>query len=320
MHLDLSARVDDEHRAALEQFPPNLLDLGDLALARTTFDAFVAGLPVPPPPDGLTVRDVPVPSIDGADVLVRIYTPAQAPHPAPGLLNIHGGGMVLGSVGIDDAKCMSLAENLGAVVASVEYRLAPEHPYPAPLEDCYAALAWFSASADELGVNRDRIAVIGASAGGGLAAGTALAARDRGGPPLCFQLLVYPMLDDRHDVPGRRVITDPRVWSTTANLAAWRAYLGELRGDDVPGYAAPARATDLSGLPPTYLCVGDLDLFADETLVYARRLLAGGVPVELHLYPGAFHGSSSFVPSAPVSRRWAADTMAALHRALHATT
>jgi acetyl esterase/lipase len=226
--------------------------------------------------------------------------------------------MVLGDVAMSDDSCAAMAHELKIVVASVEYRLAPEHPFPAPLEDCYAGLAWLSACADERGVDRARIAIGGPSAGGGLAAGLALLARDRGEVPVRFQLLVYPMIDDRNATPSSRAITDPKVWNRHANEVGWNAYLaGRAGADDVSPYAAPARATDLAGLPPTYINVGDLDLFLDEDLAYARALMAAGVPVELHVYPGAFHGSNAFVSRSALSQRWTADERAALHRALN---
>jgi acetyl esterase/lipase len=204
------------------------------------------------------------------------------------------------------------------VVASVEYRLAPEHPFPAPVEDCYAALKWLSARSAELGVNRSRIAVGGASAGGGLAAGLALLTRDRAEVEVTFQLLIYPMIDDRNVAPASETVPDTFVWTRENNRMGWRAYLGrEPGGADVSPYAAAARATDLTGLPPAYIPVGDLDLFLDENITYAQRLLAAGVPTELHVYPGAFHGFNGFVPSAEISRRFNADRDSALKRMLH---
>jgi acetyl esterase/lipase len=204
------------------------------------------------------------------------------------------------------------------VVASVEYRLAPEHPFPAPVEDCYAALKWLAAHSSELGVNKSRIAIGGASAGGGLAAGLALLTRDRAEVEVAFQLLIYPMIDDRNITSASETIPDTFVWTRENNLMGWRAYLGrEPGGADVSPYAAAARATDLRGLPPAYIPVGDLDLFLDENITYAQRLLAAGVPTELHVYPGAFHGFNGFVPGAAVSRRFNADRDHALKRMLH---
>ena len=187
-----------------------------------------------------------------------------------------------------------------------------------PLEDWYSGLTWFFDQADGLGLDADRIAVGGASAGGGLAAGLALLARDRKQVRPCFQLLTYPMLDDRNETPSSHMIADTRVWNRNANEVGWAAYLDGANGaDDVPAYAAPARAVDLSGLPPALVTVGSLDMFVDEDIAYAQALLQAGVPCELHVYPGAFHGSNGFVVDSDISQRWKRDETAALHRALN---
>jgi acetyl esterase/lipase len=251
--------------------------------------------------------------------MVRLYRPdglSDAAAGAPALYWIHGGGMVLGSVAMNDLDCARWAADFGCLVASVEYRLAPEHPFPAPMNDCYAGLSWLASGAAELGVDPARIAIGGASAGGGLAAGLALMARDRGGPSICFQLLVYPMLDHRNDQPSTHGITDPRVWNRDANRAGWDAYLAGADRGAVSPYASPAVAGDLAGLPPAYVNVGEFDLFLDEDVAYARALMSAGVPCELHVYPGAFHGSNSFVADSPLSQRWRADEDAALRAAL----
>jgi acetyl esterase/lipase len=200
----------------------------------------------------------------------------------PALSWIHGGGMIFGNVDQDDLTCDAYAGSVGCVVVNVEYRLAPKHPYPAPVEDCYAALRWMADNAAELGIDPARIAVGGASAGGGLAAGTVLMARDRGGPDIAFRLLVYPMLDDRDATPsGRGVRRHPEL-EPRAHESGWKAYLGDRVGTDaVDHYAAPARATDLSGLPPALIQVGGLETFRDEDIDYAARLLRAGVPTQL---------------------------------------
>jgi acetyl esterase/lipase len=252
------------------------------------------------------------------EVPVRVYRPRDAAARLPCLLWIHGGGMIAGHIDMDDLMCDRFADEAGCVVVSVEYRLAPEHPHPAPVEDCFAALQWIAASADALGIDPARIAVGGSSAGGGLAAGTALLARDRGGPALCFQLLIYPMIDDRNSTPSALEFDDILSWSGQHNLSGWTALLGQERGgDNVSQYAAPARAGDLAGLPPAIIQVGELDVFRDEDIGYASGLLRAGVATELHVYPGAYHGFNMHVPEAAVSRRMTADTLAALRRALH---
>ena len=271
------------------------------------------------PIEGVTTADRKAPGPAGApEVFVRIYQPTDRPATLPALLWIHGGGYVLGSVERDDLLAKHLARVGQCVVASVEYRLAPEHPFPAPVEDCYAALKWLSAHSAEFGVNKSRIAIGGASAGGGLAAGLALLARDRAEVEVAFQLLIYPMIDDRNIAPASATVPDAFVWSRENNRMGWRALLGrEPGGADVSPYAAAARATDLRGLPPAYIPVGDLDLFLDENITYAQRLLAAGVPTELHVYPGAFHGFNGFVPGAEISRRFNGDRDNALKRMLH---
>lgn len=319
--IDLESRVDPAYRDALAAMPARDVDFADVAgTVAAVREAGERRAALAPAPDrtGVTVEDHYAPGRDGApDVLVRVYRPDGLPQPAPAVYNIHGGGMIGGSVPASDPDCIAYAKNLQALVASVEYRLAPEHPYPAPMEDCYAGLHWLWQHTGELGVDPDRIAIRGGSAGGGLAAGLALLARDRGEVRICFQNLIFPMLDDRNVTPSSYAITDGRVWNRDLNQLGWNAYLAGAAGtDDVSPYAAPARATDLSGLPPAYISVGTLDLFLDEDVEYARGLWEAGVPVELHIYPGAFHGAHAFIPDAPLSRRWRKDEYAAMAAAL----
>jgi acetyl esterase/lipase len=223
-------------------------------------------------------------------VRVRVYRPKGVEGTLPCLYSMHGGGYVLGRHTMEDLLFDRWCPQLGIVGVSVDYRLAPETPYPGPIEDCYAGLRWVHEHAGELGVDPACVGVHGLSAGGGLAAALALLARDRGGPPIKFQVLVAPMLDDRQ-VTGSSQLDGLPVWSRESNTFGWRSYLGELYGrDDVPYHAAPARTTDLSGLPPTFVSVGALDGFRDEDVDYALRLNQAGVPAELHVYPGAPHG------------------------------
>ena len=322
--IDIESHLDGEHLKAFSSLPVRVLDPTDVPGAVSTLRGSAAArraqLPAVPMPDGVATEDHQVPGPHGApEVMVRLYRPAALPDNAPALYWIHGGGMVLGSVENSDAYCGRLAERLNTVIASVEYRLAPEHPYPAPLDDCYAGLSWLSGAADEIGVDATRIAIGGGSAGGGLAAGLALLARDRGEVEVCFQFLVYPMLDDRNATRSSHAITDSRVWNRDTNHVGWNAYLsGQAGSDRIDAYAAPARSDNLSGLPPAYICVGTMDLFVDEDIAYAQALLAADVPVELHVYPGAFHGSPNSIPNAALSVRWSADEQAALDRALNA--
>ena len=288
----------------------------DPVVAREGIAQLMAMLNIEIDTSALDIEDTPIPGPEGApDVCVRVYRPRQHRDAAvPGLLYIHGGGFVVGNLETEHAGAVRIATDLGVVVVSVDYRLAPEHPYPAGLEDCYAALQWMHGAAGELVIDRDRIGVMGGSAGGGLAAGLALLARDRGGPQLCFQFLGIPELDDRLDTPSMRQFTDTPLWNRPSAIRSWEWYLGG-NTTDVPPYAAPSRATDLTGLPPAYVSTMQYDPLRDEGIVYAMRLLEAGVPVELHQYPGTFHGSS-LVMTAGVSRRQAAEMIDVLRRGL----
>ncbi len=315
--LDAS-RLDEHHNNILGKLPLDLLDFSDLARSRSMFEA----LPRLEPDPTVTIEEFLVPGHEGGPaVAVRVYRPGNLGTNPGALYWIHGGGMVLGSAERDDASCAQRAVNHRAIVASVDYRLAPEHPYPAPIHDSFAGLVWFASKAHEFGFDPARLAIGGASAGAGLAAGTALFSRDHGGPALCFQLLIYPMLDHRNITPSSHAILDKRVWHRDANLFGWNAYVGDAAGstepDAVPIYASPSMAVDLSGLPPTHINVGDLDMFLDEDVAYALALGRAGVPCELHVYPGGFHGAASFVVHSPLSHRWTADETAALERALN---
>lgn len=295
----------------------NLHDIPAMrAMEAQMLTAMKAQLPVI---DGVTTEDRLIPGPDGAPAVpVRVYQPSPRPNTLPALLWIHRGGYVLGSIEVDDLLAKHLVKTATCVVVSVEYRRAPEHPFPAPLEDCYAALKWLATHTDELGVMPSRMAIGGASSGGGLAAGLALVARDRQNVPICFQLLIYPMLDDRNVTQASEAVPDTLSWTRESNLIAWRSYLGrEPGGNNVSQYAAPLRATDLAGLPPTYIAVGALDLFLHEDMTYAQRLLDAGVPTELHVYPGAFHGFEGIAPAADVSQRLMTERGYVLKRALH---
>lgn len=253
----------------------------------------------------------------GPDLAARIYRPHGLASAAAGILYIHGGGMVMGSVAADDGFAATLAEDVGCAVVSVEYGLAPENAGTGPVEDCYDALCWFFEHAPDLGVDRGRLAVFGVSAGGGLACGVSLLARDRGGPQLSYQMLIYPMLDDRSDTLSAHAIVNLGVWDRMANLEAWKHLLGEdAGGDGVSPYAAPARAGNVGDLPPTYVDVGDLDLFLDEDVQLAQRLSSSGVQVELHVYPGAYHGFDQIAPGSDTARAARLNRVAALRRAL----
>jgi acetyl esterase len=309
--------IDPELAAMIDLLPK--MDLADPVAARQAFDDILVAIKIEIPGiESLAIEDRMVPGWEGdPDVPVRIYWPAQpGAAPAPGIVMIHGGGFVIGSVEAEHAGAAMMAMGTGAVVVSVEYRLAPEYPYPAGLHDCYAALTFLEAEAGALGVDPTRVALTGASAGGGLAAATALLARDRGGPAVCFQLLQIPELDDRLQTGSMRTFVDSPMWNQPLAVQSWQAYLGPLYGtDDVPDYAAPARAADLSGLPPAYVSTAENDPLRDEGITYAQRLLQSGVSVELHQFPGTFHGSA-LVTTAAVSKRAQRESALVLRQAL----
>jgi acetyl esterase/lipase len=316
-------QLDPELRAVLEKLPADRpMDLNKIPAARAKMKKMMTALLASlPPVEGVTSKDEFVPGAQGDPaVRVRVYRPTDQPGKLPALYWIHGGGYVMGDIEQDDRLMKQMVKRIGCVTVSVDYRLAPEHPFPAPVEDCYAGLKWLFRHAGELGVEPSRIAIGGASGGGGLAAGLALLTRDRGELQVAFQLLIYPMIDDRNVTPASHAITDPRMWNRQSNHLGWKAYLGrDGGGADVSPYAAAARATDLTNLPPAYIPVGALDLFVDENIEYAQRLIQAGVPTELHVYPGAFHGFDIFAPSATVSKQFKADRDSVLKRVLHGT-
>jgi acetyl esterase/lipase len=311
----MSYPFDPELAAAVAMMP--VVEISDIPSARARSAEMFAAAYGEPDRSGVQVRDELVPGPDGApDVRLRIFTPDRPVAPAA-IYDVHGGGFVLGAIDLFDGKNLRLARELGVTVVTVEYRLAPEHPYPDPLEDCYAGLVWTAKNADSLGIDPDRIAIHGESAGGGLCAGLALLARDRGGPSIAFQYLGIPELDDRLDTPSMRAFTDTPIWNRPNAVVSWDSYLGPgKRGTaDVPIYAAPARATDLAGLPPAYVSVMEFDPLRDEGIAYALGLMQAGVSVELHAFPGTFHGSA-MVEQAAVSRREADEALAVLRRGL----
>lgn len=318
--MDLTQRYDPELVTALQAFPIEaLLNWDDLPASREQFKKMLEMMGSIPDSPHVAKEDWTVPGLKGApEVPVRVYRPVVGAGTLPGLFWIHGGGYVLGNIQQDDHIMQHIVEAVGCVAVSVEYRLAPEHPFPAPVEDCYAALKWMADHAAELGVDATRIAVGGASAGGGLAAGLVLLARDRGEVKITFQLLIYPMIDDRDASPSSEAFTDAPVWNRQDNRYGWRAYVGNAAGgSDVSPYAAASRATDLTNLPPTYIAVGSHEVFLDEDVEYALRLARAGIPVELHVYPRAFHGWDLLAPAAAVSQRSEAERDQALKRALH---
>ncbi len=297
-------QIDPELEAFIPLFPP--ADLTDPVTARKNL-AELAAAATAPDTMGMEIEDRAVPA--DPDVPVRIYRP----HRAQGaVVWLHGGGFVMGDLETEHPWAVRVADGSGAVVISVGYRRAPEQRFPAALDDAYAALAWAAEHAAELGIDPGRIAVGGHAAGAGLAAAVALRARDQNGPPVSFQLLNQPELDDRQETWSARNFTDTPFMTRDKVAASWRHYLGSAPASP---HAAPARADDLSGLPPAYITSAEFDPNRDEAIGYAQRLLQAGVSVELHQWPGTFHGSQAIL-SAGVSQRQIADLGAALRRAL----
>jgi acetyl esterase/lipase len=312
---------DPELAAALAVVTGDLPSTITLELVRQTRAQEAAALPTNEQlgRDGLFAveeRAVPGPPGD-PDVKLLICRPLDEPGPRPVIYHTHGGGMVLGSTRTGLFRMMDLAEEIGAVVVSVEYRLAPEHPHPAPIEDVYAGYVWTAEHAAELGADPERIIIGGGSAGGGLTAALALLARDRKARQPFGQMLLCPMLDDRNDSPSARQMAGLGVWDRAANEFGWSSLLGEAHGGpDVSEYAAPARAEDLSGLPPAFIDVGSAETFRDEAVAYASRIWQAGGVAELHVWPGGFHGFEGMAPQAALSRSARAARLPWLRRLL----
>ncbi|MBH5319657.1 alpha/beta hydrolase [Paenibacillus sp. GSMTC-2017] len=311
--MNFESRVSPQLRSIIEQFPGFQLE-DNLEMGRSMLSS--------PPIEQSEHVSTTSRMIQGAggEMLIKLYEPAlRTSDKLPAMLWIHGGGYVMGHPNMDDALCERFVQEAKCVVVSVDYRLAPEHPYPAAINDCYAALTWMANEADSLGIDVNRLAIAGASGGGGLTAALALMARDKGGPALIFQMPLYPMIDNRNDTASSHEITAVNAtWNRANNVHAWGMYLGEHYGDnEVSPYAVPAKAESLAGLPPTYTCIGQLDLFRDETIDYVTRLAQAGVDVEFHLYPGGFHSFEMIVPLAEVSKRASKSYVEAMARALN---
>jgi acetyl esterase/lipase len=286
--------------------------IGDVESRRTNghrmFDLIVTTWT---PDAGVEVERHVLTAADGAHLDMNWYHTSEA-QPGSAVLYLHGGGMIFGLEHIGamyDVAVRDYVAASGVPMLVVDYRVAPEYPHPTPVEDCYAALRWLADNAETLGVDPARIGVMGDSAGGGLAAGVSLLARDRGGPTIAQQLLIYPMLDDRTRTPDPQLVPF-LTWTYDDNITGWAALLGDSAGTDVVSpYAAPAHATDLTGLPDTYIDIGDLDIFRDEDITYARRLSDAGVPTELHLHPGCPHAFEALARKADVSQRAIGDRL-----------
>lgn len=302
MHVSSAELLDPDLRAALGAIPS--FEVSATTLGRIRQEIVAQPVPAPPAP-GIVMEERFIEGVDGHKVRVLIFTTARQRRPGA-LLWIHGGGMIMAAPDGNAPLCRYLAHVTGSVVVAVQYRLAPEHPHPAGLDDCYEVLRWMGTAGHEFGYPTDQLIVAGESGGGCLAAGVALLARDRGEFGPVGQVLLYPMLDDRTGTasdPDPLPHTGEFVWTRTSNHFAWTAVLGQDAGvSSVSAYAAPARATDLSGVANTTIIVGDLDLFLGDALRYAAKLAASAVPLSLHVYPGAYHGFVTLAPDAAVSQ------------------
>lgn len=291
---------DPDIRAEIESMPSlGTVNADTLDKARNNRALLNEGIPLS---DEVTRTDVMVPGPDGSEVRLRVHRRVGLEGEVPCMFWMHGGGYVLGVPEQDDLRFDRWCRRFDMVGVAVQYRLGPENPWPAGQEDCYAGLKWVKENGAELGIDTSRVGIGGPSGGGGMAAGLALVVRDRNEFDIDYQLLIYPMIDDtRTSVTANWEVP---IWDRESNEFGWRSYLGDLFGaDDVPYLAAPSRATDLSGLAPAYVMVGTLDAFCDEDIDYAARLNQAGVPVELHVYPGAPHGFDGFSPGHPTARQ-----------------
>lgn len=285
----------------------------DIEATRANFRQLMAGTPVR---DDVTVEHASLPGLAGNKIDIQILRPSSG-SVLPAVLYIHGGGFAYGELDGPSPMAADVCAEVGAVVVNVHYRLAPEHRFPAGIEDCYTTLRWIESNATELGIDRTRIAVAGASAGGCLSAALCLLARDRKGPEIGFQCLLIPTTNDRNDTESARRVTDRRIIGGPGLRHTWDNYLGPNRGDETSPYAAPARATDLTGLPPAYILTCGLDPLRDDGHEYALRLMRANVPVELKDIPGAWHFFEAFAPHTGLARDTTAHWLGALRTALH---
>lgn len=312
-------QTDPELASLLAQMALEPIDWDDLPRQRRINNARVLEqLQRGAAPVGVSIENRQVPGTNNTPpVPLRIYRPALGSGVLPGVYVIHGGGLVLGNLDSLELDCRRWTLEWNAVVVSVDYRLAPETPYPGPVQDCFQGLHWMVDHADELLIDSRRMAMYGTSAGGGLAAATALMVRDYGGPRLRLIMLNAPMLDDRNSSPSALNFADAPIWTRSDNLLGWQAYLGALWGSDViVPYAVPGRAYNLQDLPPVFVTVGNIEVFRDECVAFAERLMHDGTNVELHVWPGVFHGAEQFTQAAIV-KRMEAERNAAMIRALY---
>jgi len=312
--MDIKKFLDPEVAQSADSFPPILQEITRDNLERALLGKQGS---IPDPRSGeqddlISKNIISIPGRDN-DIDLHIFRQKDLSPNRPVFIWLHGGGYIMGKV--EDQFVEYYARNCDCTIVSVNYRIAPEHPFPAGTHDSYDALLWIHENADEIDVDPNRISIGGVSAGAGMAAGVSLLNRDQNGPALTFQFLQYPMLDNLHDTPSGR--TDGHVlWNRTSSINAWDMYLDGKPAENASAYAAATRATDLSKLPPTYICVGGQDLFRDECIAYAQRLMQANVPTELGVFPGLYHGAEMFVPEAQTSQRMQQSMLTALRNGL----
>lgn len=307
-----------------QRVDPDLLvgfaDNEDIDLSREALTALQAGFQnIAGISDSeVKIYNIKISTADNKDSLrLRIYEPVKRQENVAGIYWIHGGGYLFGVPEQDDAQSIRFVKEVGAVVVAPDYRTAPEHPYPAPFDDAFAGLQWMADNAASLGIDKDRIAVVGASAGGGLCAAVVLKARDMGAPKIAFQMPLYPMIDDRCTTPSHFEDFTHKVWNNDANVLAWDYYIGHVDPSKRTPYMAAARETNLAGLPPAYSCVGELDPFRDDAADYMFRLSKAGIPAEFHLYPGAYHAFEVNAPLSAYAKRAVDEYVYVLKKALN---
>ena len=307
------SRLDPEATVSLDgllqALPGGFNAIADINARRATVAGIMATVEVPKNPNvEITEHIAPGPA---GEIKVRVYSPKNVAAPRPALVYIHGGGMILGSIDGEQGNAQMMCDQLGMTIASVDYRKAPEDPHPAATLDCFAAAKWVFANATSLGIDVNKIGIYGGSAGGGLTISVALKARDEGGPNFKFMVPIYPMIDHRNESHSSKLITDVGIWDRAGSIEAWSWYLGGQKPDQ---HSSPAIATNLKGLPPAYIDVGEMDMFCDEDLDFVKRLGEADVRVEFHLWPGVYHGAEIFAPDAPISKNIVATRLAGIKR------
>lgn len=314
--MDTKKLVDKELQPLLDEIPVFGLGQRDIDEVRTHFAAMMDAAPSVNI-ENVSVKEIHILTDDGFQMRALMYNPENNGQKRPALLHIHGGGFVIGNPEMNDGRNQGIADEIGAVIVSIDYRLAPEHPAPRSVEDCYSGLKWLFDNTDKYDIDIDKIAIYGESGGGGLAAALAILARDRNEVSIIHQFLIYPMIDEKSALnENANPFTGEFIWTREDNYYGWKSILGFEPGSQKPSpYVAASSVASTEGLPPTYICVGSLDLFLDENIAYAQRLVRSGIPTEMHIYPSAYHGFDMFAPDTALSKQFEIDFRRALKKA-----